>query len=59
MKKERLYKLAHEALLNKWRTEFTFLQDNPENEILQSREKELWNELIELKKEMRIKGYKY
>ena len=53
MKEERLYELAHEALLNKWGTEFTFLHDNPENEISQSREKEL----IELEEEMRIKGY--
>ena len=58
MKKERLYELAHEALLHKWSTEYTFLQDNPENKILQSREKELWNELIELEEKMRIKGYK-
>lgn len=59
MKQERLYELAHEALLNKWGTEFTFLHDHPENKISQSREKELWNELIELEEEMRIKGYKY
>ena len=59
MKQERLYELAHEALLNKWGTEFTFLNDNPENEISQHREKELWNELIELEEEMRIKGYQY
>ena len=59
MKQERLYELAHEALLNKWRIEFAFLHDNPESEISQSREKELWNELMELEAEMRIKGYKY
>ena len=59
MKQERLYELAHEALLNKWGTEYNLLHDNPENEILKSREKELWNELIELEEEMRIKGYKY
>ena len=58
MKEKRLYELAHEALLNNWRTEFGFLQDNSESEILQSREKELWNELMELEEEMRIKGYK-
>ena len=59
MKEERLYELAHEALFNKWIKESDFLQKHPENKILQSREKELWNELIELKEEMRIKGYKY
>lgn len=43
--------------MNKWSTEYTLLQDNSENKILQFREKKLWNELIELKEEMIIKGY--
>lgn len=59
MKQERLYELAHEALLNKWVKESNFLQYHPENKKSQSREKELWNELIELEEEMRIKGYQY
>lgn len=57
MKEERLYELAHEALLNKWGRENDFLKQHPANEISQIKEKELWNELIELEEEMKIKGY--
>lgn len=57
MKEKRLYELAHEALLNKWGKEYNFLKEHPENEILQLREKNMWNELIELEEEMKIKGY--
>ena len=57
MKEERLYELAHEALLNKWWRENDFLKQHPANEISQIKEKELWNELIELEEEMKIKGY--
>ena len=49
---ERLYKLAYEALSNKWAREYDFLKEHPEDEISQIRERELWNELIELKEEM-------
>jgi hypothetical protein len=52
MKEERLYKLAYEALSNKWAREYDFLKEHPEDEISQIRERELWNELIELKEEM-------
>lgn len=56
MKEERLYELAHEALLNKWGRENDFLKEHPENEISQIKEKELWNELIQLEEEMNVKG---
>lgn len=57
MKEERLYELAHEALLNKWGREHDFLKEHPENEISQIKEKELWNELIQLEEEMNVKGF--
>lgn len=57
MKEERLYELAHEALLNKWGRESDFLKEHPENEISQIKEKELWNELIQLEEEMKAKGF--
>lgn len=57
MKEERLYELAHEALLNKWGREHDFLKEHPENEISQIKEKELWNELVQLEEEMKVKGF--
>lgn len=57
MKEERLYELAYEALSNKWAREYDFLKEHPENEISKIRERELWNELIELKEEMKAKGW--
>ena len=57
MKEERLYELAHEALFNKWVKESNFLNYHPGNVISKAREKELWNEIIELNEEMKIKGY--
>lgn len=57
MKEERLYELAYEALSNKWGREYDFLKEHPENEISQIRERELWNELIEFKEEMKVKGW--
>lgn len=56
MKEERLYKLAHEALLNKWGRERDFLAQHPENEIAYVREKALWNELLQIEEEMKVKG---
>ena len=55
MSEERLYELAYEALLNKWGRENDFLQEHPENEISQIKEKELWNELLNLEYEMNLK----
>lgn len=57
MKEERLYELAHEALLNKWGRENDFLKQHPANEISQIKEKELWNELLNLESEMKKKGF--
>lgn len=57
MKEERLYELAREALLNRWGREYDFLKKYPENEISKIREKELWNELIELDEEIKAKGW--
>ena len=57
MSEKRLYQLAHEALSNKWRREYYFLKEHPENEISQIKEKELYNELIQLEEEMRDKKY--
>jgi len=57
MKEERLYELAHEALLNKWGRENDFLKQHPANEISQIKEKELWNELLNLESEMKEKGF--
>lgn len=57
MKEERLYELAYEALSNKWAREYDFLKEHSEDEISKIRERELWNELIELKEEMKVKGW--
>lgn len=57
MKEERLYELAYEALSNKWAREYDFLKEHLEDEISKIRERELWNELIELKEEMKVKGW--
>lgn len=57
MKEERLYELAYEALLNKWVREYNFLKEHSENEISKIRKRELWNELIEIKEEMKAKGW--
>ena len=56
MSEARLYELAHEALLNKWGREYDFLKEHPENEISQIKEKELWNELLNLENEMKSEG---
>lgn len=44
MSEERLYQLAHEALLERWSRRYD--------------EKELWNELLNLESEMKLKGIK-
>ena len=57
MKEKRLYELTRETLLDRWRREYDFLKKYPENEISKIREKELWNELIELDREIKAKGW--
>lgn len=51
MSEERLYKLAHEALLER-RSKLSRLC------VFVSNEKELWNELLNLESEMKLKGIK-
>lgn len=53
MKEKRLYELAHEALLMKWGKEHDFLEKYPNNEASKIREKQLWDELIEMEDEMK------
>lgn len=43
--------------MNKWGRENDFLKEHPENEISQIKEKELWNELLNLENEMKSKGF--
>lgn len=58
MSEERLYKLAHEALLERWSRRYEDAQNYPGCEFFRSDEKELWNELLNLESEMRLKGIK-
>lgn len=57
MKEKRLYNLAHDMLLMMWGREHDFLERTPENEIARNREEKLWNELMELEKEMNEKKF--
>lgn len=58
MSEERLYKLAHEALLERWSRRYEDVQNYPGSVFIVSNEKELWNELLNLESEMRLKGIK-
>lgn len=44
-------------LLMKWGNEHDFLEKYPNDEIAKTREKKLWNELIQLKEEMKEKKF--
>lgn len=57
MKEKRLYNLAHDMLLMKWSNEHDFLEKHPDNEISKDNEGKLWNELMELEKEMKEKKF--
>ena len=57
MKEKRLYNLAHDMLLMKWSNEHDFLGKHPDNEISKDNEEKLWNELMELEKEMKEKKF--
>lgn len=57
MKEKRLYNLAHDMLLMKWSNEHDFLEKHPDNEISKDNEEKLWNELMELEKEMKEKKF--
>lgn len=57
MEEKRLYNLAHDMLLIKWENERDFLEKYPNDEVAKNREKKLWNELLELEKEMKEKKF--
>ena len=57
MEEKRLYNLAHDALLMKWGREYDFLEKYPDNQISKIKERQLWNELIELEEEMMTKKF--
>lgn len=58
MSEERLYKLAHEALLERWTRRYEDAQNYPGCVFFISDEKKLWNELLNLESEMKLKGIK-
>lgn len=55
MEEKRLYNLAYDMLLITWGSEHDFLGKHPDDEIAKVREKKLWNELIQLREEMKEK----
>lgn len=57
MEEKRLYNLAYDMLLMKWGNEHDFLEKYPNDEIAKVREEKLWNELIQLKEEMKEKKF--
>lgn len=57
MGEKRLYNLAHDMLLMKWGNERDFLEKHPDAKIARDREKKLWEELLELEKEMKEKKF--
>lgn len=46
-----------DALLMKWGREHDFLEKYPDNQISKIKERQLWNELIELEEEMKTKKF--
>lgn len=52
MSEARLYELAHEALLARWSRSY------PNCDFFETKQKELWNELLNLENEMKSKGFK-
>lgn len=57
MTNERLYQLAHKALEAQWCETYEKSKAFPELTSLKHREQELLDELLELEREMKIKGY--
>lgn len=49
MTNKRLHQLALDQALELWAKEHDFLEEYPENEIFQVREKRLWKEVEELR----------
>jgi hypothetical protein len=58
MTNERLYQLAHEALEAQWFKTYERSKAFPELQSLKAREQELLDALLELEREMKMKGYK-
>lgn len=52
---KRVYELAYDMLLMNWGKEYDYLEKNPDDEIAKNRAEKLWNELEELKREIREK----
>lgn len=57
MKEERLYKLAYERLFEKWHRAYEELRGYPSCDCFETEEGKLWDELVTLKNEMKIKGF--
>ena len=58
MSEARLYELAHEALLTRWGRSYDDVRKYPNCDFFETKERELWNELLILETEMKIKGFK-
>ena len=58
MSEARLYELAHEALLTRWVRSYDDVRNYPNCDFFETKEKELWNELLILETEMKIKGFR-
>ena len=58
MKEARLYELAYEALLERWGKSYDDVRNYPNCDFFEKKQKELWNELLNLKNEMKSKGFK-
>lgn len=58
MSDARLYELAYEGLLTQWGRSYDFVRKYPNSDFFKTKEKKLWNELLILEAEMKIKGFK-
>ena len=58
MREARLYELAHEALLTRWSMSYDDVRNYPNCDFFETKQKELWNELLNLENEMKSKGFK-
>ena len=58
MSEARLYELAYEALLTRWSRSYDDVMNYPNCDFFETKQKELWNELLNLENEMKRKGFK-
>ena len=58
MSEARLYELAHEALLARWSRSYDDVRNYPNCDFFETKQKELWNDLLNLENEMKSKGFK-